>query len=319
MLLLLLWLYVAAWGVGLALRVFWFDAHWLLALLNDNALFWFAPLPFAFLYALGQREYALAFALALPGLVFLKMYGARFLPRAPAPPARRPLRVTSFNMHYQNWNLDAFARALETAQPDVVGLQEVSAPNRAFIEARLAAQFPYRVYQPIVKTHAVALLSRYPLDDVALLAPTVARGLRATVHLPNARVSVIVAHLAPPNMLTHPLREFAPLARARFTARRAEAELLRDLGAAERAPAVLLGDCNLSDTSKTYRTIALTWRDSFLERGWGLGLSLKIFLPFPLLRYDYIWHTAALRALDFHIGADGGSDHLPVSATLDLS
>ncbi|MDL1897377.1 hypothetical protein FBQ82_14015 [Anaerolineae bacterium CFX7] len=311
-----LWLYVAAFLVWLTFRVVWFDAHWFLALLDDNALFGFAPLPFLLAYALWQREYALTLALLIPCLAFIKMYGARFWPRRQARRPRAAFRVTSFNMHYQNWDHDAFVRALETAQPDLVGLQEVSAANRALIETRLAKQFPYRIYQPIVETHAVALLSRYPLDEIEFLTPTVERGLRATAHLPDGALTVLVVHLAPPNMLTYPLAEFTTLARARFETRRAETAMLRALGVATPAPAVLLGDCNLSDTSKTYQTLASTWRDSFRERGWGLGLTLKIFLPFPLLRYDYIWHNAALGAADFHIGADGGSDHLPVSAAL---
>jgi vancomycin resistance protein VanJ len=33
-------------------------------------------------------------------------------------------------------------------------------------------------------------------------------------------------------------------------------------------------------------------------------------------RYDYIWHTAELQALDASVGSDGGSDHLPVVARL---
>ena len=37
---------------------------------------------------------------------------------------------------------------------------------------------------------------------------------------------------------------------------------------------------------------------------------------FPVARVDYIWHTADLVALEAWVGADAGSDHLPVLARL---
>lgn len=312
------WGYAAVFAVWLALRVYWFDAHWLTALLNDSALYLFAPLLVFLPYAVWQQQFALLLALLVPCAVFTILYGARFVPRewASTSPARREFRVMSFNMHHENWNHDAFLRAIQSALPDIVGLQEVSEENRALIEAQLAPQYPHRVYQPVAETHAVALLSRFPLSKVEFLAPVIQRGVRATVQLPEASLMVIVAHLAPPNMLAYPLPQFVPLARHRFETRRAEAAFLQQAGAAVNDPAVVLCDCNLSDTSKTYQILASQWRDSFLERGWGLGHTLKIFLPVPLQRYDYIWHNDALRVSQFRIGADGGSDHLPITAIL---
>ena len=315
------WTYVAATWLWLALRVFWFDAHWLPALLNDGALYLFTPLPLFLTYAIWQQKYALLLALGAPSAAFLILFGARFLPRAPLrlEPTRARYLVMSFNMHYANWNLDAFAQTTRQFAPVLVGLQEVSAPNRAFIETALADMYPYRVYQPIRERHAVALLSRYPLSRVEFLSPDLERGLRATAQLPDIQVTIIVAHLAPPNMLNYPLNQFTTLARSRLARRRAEAVLLRQLGAREADPAILLCDGNMSATSRTYQIIATSWRDSFVERGWGLGHTLKVFSPIPLQRYDYIWHNDRWRVSKFRIARDSGSDHLPVLATLHES
>jgi endonuclease/exonuclease/phosphatase (EEP) superfamily protein YafD len=38
----------------------------------------------------------------------------------------------------------------------------------------------------------------------------------------------------------------------------------------------------------------------------------------PMLRVDYIWHTESLRALQAWVGADAGSDHLPVLAKFSM-
>ena len=312
------WAYAIAFAGWLVLRVFRYDAHWLLALFNDSALYLFAPLLVFVPYALWQQNFLLVLALSPPCIAFLIFNGARFLPRTQAgtPQTRASLTAMSFNMHYDNWDHDAFVNTLQTARPDIVGLQEVSEPNRALIETRLADLYPHRVYQPINERHAVALLSRYPLIHTELLLPEIERGLRATVLFHATRVTVIVAHLAPPNMLTFPLRDFVPLARRRFETRRAETAFLQMTGATETDPALLLCDCNLSDSSKTYQTLASSWRDSFAEREWGFGHTLKILLPVPLQRYDYIWHNDALRVSGFRIGADSGSDHLPVIAIL---
>ena len=310
------WAYVIAFFIWLILRAFWFDAHWVLALINDSALYLFTPLLLFLPYALWQHKYALLLTLLVPCAMFVFWYGARFIPRAQAHAenARATFSVMSFNLHYDNWDLDAFAQTLRAQPPDIVGLQEVSAPNRAFIETRLADLYPHRAFLPIRERHSVALLSRYPISNIETM-PDVERALRATVHLPRANINVIVAHLAPPNMFTYPLKKFVPLARERFETRRVESARLQDIGACENDPAVLLCDCNMSDTSKTYQTIAASWRDTFVERGWGLGHTLRFFLPPPLQRYDYVWHNRALRAAEFHIGQDSGSDHLPVSAT----
>ena len=198
----LAWAYVSALLIWLALRVFWFDAHWTLALINDNTLYLFAPLLLLFPFAFAQHDYVLFCALMLPGAGFVFFYGARFVPKiqANAPAPNNAFSVTSFNMHFENWDRDAFVKTILASDAALVGLQEVSDENRVFIEERLGSTFPFRVYQPISEVHAVALLSRYPLSDIEILSPPMERGLRAAAHLPGGIVNVIVAHLAPPNM-----------------------------------------------------------------------------------------------------------------------
>ena len=38
----------------------------------------------------------------------------------------------------------------------------------------------------------------------------------------------------------------------------------------------------------------------------------------PVLRVDYIWHTAELTTLAAWVGGNAGSDHLPVLARMKL-
>jgi endonuclease/exonuclease/phosphatase (EEP) superfamily protein YafD len=60
--------------------------------------------------------------------------------------------------------------------------------------------------------------------------------------------------------------------------------------------------------------------DSFAQVGWGLGHTFQgEEWKFPLQRLDYIWHTNRLTAIDAYVGADGGSDHLPLLVDLHFN
>ena len=53
--------------------------------------------------------------------------------------------------------------------------------------------------------------------------------------------------------------------------------------------------------------------DSFDEAGWGLGHTMRApLVRVPALRLDYVWHTPELRPIEARVGAEAGSDHLPV-------
>jgi endonuclease/exonuclease/phosphatase (EEP) superfamily protein YafD len=88
---------------------------------------------------------------------------------------------------------------------------------------------------------------------------------------------------------------------------------------AVRGAALLLCDCNLTDTSQAYAQLATFLSDSFREVGWGFGhSSFGQRAPYLAQRIDYVWHSEGLVALEAFIGPDGGSDHRPVIARLAL-
>ena len=92
----------------------------------------------------------------------------------------------------------------------------------------------------------------------------------------------------------------------------------------ESAPYIAAGDFNMSDASLIYDELAGHMCDSWREAGNGAGrtwpVAEAIGLPRvvqPFLRIDYIWHSAALRATAAEVGEAIGSDHLPLSVTLE--
>ena len=114
----------------------------------------------------------------------------------------------------------------------------------------------------------------------------------------------------------------------RYDERRRNAQIRRmlEILQAEARPFLLVGDFNMSDASLIYADIAAKLGDAWRDAGVGAGRTWPVAdvigwprVIQPLLRIDYIWHSAELRAVAATVGAAIGSDHLPVKAVLEWS
>ena len=81
-------------------------------------------------------------------------------------------------------------------------------------------------------------------------------------------------------------------------------------------PTIITGDFNDVPSSYTYRTIATGWKDAFLEKGFGIGVTYLGLSP--TLRIDYIltnpsWDVKAFEQVDENL-----SDHHMMMADLLL-
>jgi vancomycin resistance protein VanJ len=208
---------------------------------------------------------------------------------------------------------------------DLVGLQELAPAQAEAIARELSDVYPYQVLSP-TGFSGKGLLSRYPVVASEQLSLHPARpDLRASVDVQGARLSFLVAHPPPPRLHRAGIG-FDPAALHQL-------EALAGL-TVQHAPAVLLGDLNMTRRNPVYaRFAAVGLADAFAVagagRGWTLprrlgqasrfdhglhGLPLR-----PVARVDYIWYTPGLHAEAAWVGPDGGSDHLPVLARLALS
>ena len=94
--------------------------------------------------------------------------------------------------------------------------------------------------------------------------------------------------------------------------------------AANQSPIIVAGDFNMSDASLIYDEVAAQLQDAWRGAGVGAGrtwpVAEAIGLPRviqPLLRIDYIWHSADLRPTAATVGEAIGSDHLPVMVVFE--
>jgi vancomycin resistance protein VanJ len=211
---------------------------------------------------------------------------------------------------------------LRRSGADIIGLQELAPEQGAAIAERLADAYPHQALHPS-GIPGKGVLSRFPLHETELLDLHPGRpDLQAVVNAPGGGLLVLVAHPPPPRFgrgqMVHSELANEQIARIAAVATRGH-------------PAVLLTDFNRVGWQAAYRQLRDSGLiDAFGAAGRGPGFTLptrwshlayrghplgELPLP-PLLRVDYVWHTAHFRTVRSWIGHNAGSDHLPVLAEL---
>lgn len=310
------WGYLSSLVIWLSLRSLFFDRFWWLALLNTFAPYLFLPIVVLLPLAFWTRNRRLLVALSLGCLLFVVLFPPRL---NFATTARREtmLRVMTFNVLWSNQDYTKIAQMLRAMDADVVGIQELQPRELPNLLKAISPSYPYHAIHPVKRFHTVALFSRLPIESVKPLPyPPIERGLQATVRYGNQGISVLVTHLTPNNI---PLDQLVTETIDRYTRRAVETTFLTKFISDQSLPTLMLCDCNMTDSSETYHELRKVLKDSFQERGQGIGHTLiNSSIPFPVQRLDYVWHTSALQPLEAFVGSDGGSDHLPVVASFKI-
>ncbi|WP_049563924.1 endonuclease/exonuclease/phosphatase family protein [Nonomuraea sp. SBT364] len=253
--------------------------------------------------ALLRRSAVALVASTLPALVWVVLFGARWLP---ADREAYDLTVVQHNVSDENPDPGGTARALARAGADLIAVEELMPGALAVYRAALTPGHPHHA---VVGT--VGLWSRYPLAgsrpvDIrpAGVRGDWSRGMRATVRTPSGDLAVYVAHL--------------PSVRIRLpdgfgTGWRDEsaAALGAALDAEELDRVVLLGDFN--GTLDDRGLVPLTSRMTPADEGFGFSWPAA----FPVARIDHVMTRAVAPVATWTLPATG-SDHLPVAARVKL-
>ena len=294
------------------------------ALLREMMLPLFIPLPVLLAAGLILHARAALALTLLPLALFVHFYGPHFVPKAPAMAAGPRLRVFSFNVGAARGlgPPEAVVGAVRAADADVVFLVEARRDSLDTIGVALIDAYPHQA-----GSSSVFAFSRFPLLQPrgGQLRSGAHDSLLVDAELEGRLVAFAGVHLLRTEAYAGLGRGLSPLLHAarqyrtdRRDAAAAElAALLRQIGGS----VVLVGDFNMTDWSHSYKEITADLQDAYLEAGWGFGhtyptASRTLGLSVPLLRIDYIFHSADLAALRAWVGPDGGSDHLPIVADL---
>lgn len=236
--------------------------------------------------------------------------------------------VLTYNMHHGQGvdgalDLERIAGVISRSGAAVVGLQEVDVhwsersdwvDQAAWLAARLGMEYrfapnldldPLNPGEPR-RQYGTAILSRYPIKDFSntllpLYAGSEQRGLAvATVDVSGRDVRFATTHLS----------------KLRSAERVEQAQKIIQLLAGSTTPTLLTGDLNGVPTSPEIKALAATWKDTWPQVGFGLGLTNPAILP--LSRIDYVLHSAAFTAKSARTPITYAADHLPVAATFEL-
>jgi len=247
-------------------------------------------------------------ALAAAGLALnvWPMYGAWFAPES-SPVGGRAVRVVEFNVNVANDDFKRIAGYLDSLDPDVVVLEEMT----TWTADQVSPLMPRLAHRYIVEdegVRGVVILSRWPLiAPQALKNGDTMYGARAEVDLGDRRITVFGVHLNWP-VVPDAERE-----------RNAQLRALSGELAACSGACVLVGDFNVTPWSSHYRDLLKTpgVRDCAAGRGWLPTWNSN--LPAVLrIRIDQCVVAGAVGIADVRVGQSIGSDHFATISDLRL-
>ncbi len=216
-------------------------------------------------------------------------------PVATEPPARAML----MNLNASNGNSEQVLRAIRTADPDLLLLEEVTPKWASELNG---LDYPYRVSKVRNDCFGIVLLSKHPLSrtNVVFVGSAGVPTIVADVHLPQGEISLIGTHPVPPISA-----EFSKHRNHQLTA-------LPDLISTQKYSVLLMGDLNASPWSAHFGRLlkASGLKNSMKHFGFQPSWpSDNRFLRIPL---DHILHSPDILIHRRAVGGDVGSDHLPV-------
>ncbi|MEP7288050.1 MAG: endonuclease/exonuclease/phosphatase family protein [Chloroflexota bacterium] len=315
----------------LVLRLLFGDRFWWLALLNAFVLYIFLPLFIVLPVTLVLRQRWLLGVIASLAVVGGLWFGPYFAPKTVHAASGTTLHVITFNAWPSNPRLNDVADWLRQQNADVVLLQDSPQTYLRNGLPELLDIYPYQ-FVPRQNNDGI-ILSRHPFVTTANLGgmPTQER---VVINFNGQAVAIYNIHLKQPFRGQPRVIKVANVSPFLKMALRYENDdnvrdteikrLIANL-VNERLPFIVAGDFNMSDQSPVYGDLSAQMVDSFRETGVGLGTSWPAggeagwpaFVP-PLIRIDYLWHSAAFRAINVQQGPKLGSDHVPLHALLEL-
>lgn len=264
---------------------------------------------FGVLLALMLRRRAIAVAvivLTAPHTVALSSLISPGTAQAAAP-AASPVRVTTLNAYWDNWDGAALTAYVEQADPDILVIQEAGRRWRSDL-LRIGARFPYAMPGDWDKARDVVMFSRFPMvDSGRRLANGHGFDYRtADLEIAGRTVTLVGVHTPSPG------RAETSDMRNRYLA-----EIGRFAAAADH-PVIVAGDFNSTAWSPHFADMiaASGLDDTANGRGWHP--TWPTWLPAAGIQIDHILVSKAFEVRSFVRGPEIGSDHFPLTVDLSL-
>ena len=220
------------------------------------------------------------------------------------------IRIMVFNLSARNSDYDALAGLIERAAPDVIGLVEVQNHWDKTLR-RLEAVYPHQVNRPEDGYFGLAVVSRFPLRELAespYFVDDLQTAILAELDLPGASATLVLSHV------------MAPMSPARAHLRDKQLEDLAGiLGRAGNSARILIGDLNITPWSPRYDVLesATGLTNAARRRGYlGTWPSSGTLLRIPI---DHCLLSDHFVVQHIETGPDIGSDHLPLIVDVGIT
>ena len=228
-------------------------------------------------------------------------------------PGGMPIRVATYNVEGGDRVALRMREFVDAHRPDIIAIQECGEPLQRTLASLLEG------YQVDVSAGCVA--SRYPIDTVRAMPQSQFNrvgGLIVTTYIlrtPAGRMALTNLHLETPRKGLEWLQGdqigSAPARIARnITRRETESRLARRWVDSASLPRLVTGDFNLPADSRIFRT---SWGD--LTNAWsaaGRGFGYTRLAGWIRARIDHVLVDDRFAVTGAEVGADYGSDHLPL-------
>jgi vancomycin resistance protein VanJ len=250
-------------------------------------------------------------------------FGSEWISLPGAGASRSDLSVMTWNLQFGTRTPADTAAQLEGVNVDLIALQELEPGPSAAVDhdSIIAARYPYRAMAPRDLAWGVAILSRYPIEDV--VSTDDPSCLELIVDTPRGTVRVIDAHPKHAGLSTV-TRVRVPIGYDP-SVRDDEIGIVRSridasLKAGERL--LVLGDYNTAPSEPEYRILASGLRDTQVQVGEGPGWTWRPsridFLPFAFLRIDLQLTAGPISPVSTSVDCSLPGDHCRLFGSYEI-
>jgi endonuclease/exonuclease/phosphatase family metal-dependent hydrolase len=238
---------------------------------------------------------------------------------------RQTLTILSYNVHLFNaYEKDVdttevsglISEMIKTQKPDVIAIQEYYVPNSADF-----SDYPYQFIHFHNKNKlGHAIFSKYPIiNQGAFNFQSYNNTIYADIIKGTDTIRVYNLHLQSLGILPNveylqdgDKERIRQRMSVNFEKQEAQVKEILAHKATSSYPVILAGDFNNTSFSYIYRKLKSDMKDSFLQRGNGIGATFKF--DFYPMRIDYILTSRSFDIINFETLDGSFSDHKPVCA-----
>lgn len=321
-----LFVYALALLIWVANRAYMGDQSIYVLALNYLGVWLFFPLVVFIPWVLLKQDAFGALVLVIPVFLFLRFYGTMFIPKPwYAGSLQTPVTVMTFNLQCSNGKADSILAMLESHQPEVLALQEVTEVYKENLVKVLTERYAHHAYY---EPAGLAIYSQHPILSQEILPSRPWPIQSAVIQVERTPFQLFNGHLAKPGVLQVLGSRKINQARDLAAARASQIDQIMHAIRQTSLPAIVACDGNMTDLTSSYAQITANLQDSFKERGWGLGhtfllprgFEIRTGINLPFQRIDYLFYSPEISVTRVQvITNDTGSDHRPLWAQFDLN